>query len=104
MGCRERLLDLPVDGPMFGDDWGYQRSVLLGPERWRRYLKPRLARMYARGHEARKVVLTHCCDSIETILPNAIEIGLDVYQSVQSEARDSNPYELKRKYGQRITF
>jgi uroporphyrinogen decarboxylase len=49
-------------------------------------------------------VLTHCCGSIEAILPDAIEIGLDVYQSVQPEARDTNPYELKRKYGEWITF
>ena len=100
----ERVLELPVDGIMFGDDWGYQRGVLLGPERWRRFLKPRLARMYTRVHEAGRYVLTHCCGSIETILPDAIEIGLDVYQSVQPEARDTNPYELKKKYGEQITF
>jgi uroporphyrinogen decarboxylase len=104
MAIIERLLDLPVDGIMFGDDWGYQRGVLLGPERWRRFLKPRLARMYARVHEADKYVLTHCCGSIEAILDDVIEIGLDVYQSVQPEARDSNPYALKRQYGERITF
>jgi uroporphyrinogen decarboxylase len=60
----ERLLDLPVDGIMFGDDWCYQRGVLLGTERWRRFLKPRLARMYARVHEAGKYVLSHCCGSM----------------------------------------
>jgi uroporphyrinogen decarboxylase len=100
----DRLLGLPVDGIMFSDDWGYQRGVLLGPERWRRFLKPRLARMYARVHEAGKYVITHCCGSIEAILPDLIEIGLDVYQSVQPEAADSNPYELKLKYGEQITF
>jgi uroporphyrinogen decarboxylase len=49
-------------------------------------------------------VLTHCCGSIEEILPDLIEIGLDVYQSVQPEAANSNPYDLKRKYGDRMTF
>ena len=100
----ERLLELPVDGIMFSDDWGYQRGVLLGPERWRRVLKPRLARMYARVHEAGKYVLSHCCGSIMDIMPDVIEIGLDVYESVQPEAKDNNPYELKRKYGDKITF
>jgi uroporphyrinogen decarboxylase len=33
-----------------------------------------------------------------------IEIGLDVYQSVQPEAANNSPYQLKKKYGQRITF
>jgi len=100
----ERLLELPVDGILFADDWGYQQGVLIGADRWCKIFKPHLARLYQRVHKAGKYVLTHCCGSIEEILPDVIEIGLDVYQSVQPEARNSNPYELKRKYGDKITF
>ncbi len=100
----KHLLGLPVDGIMFSDDWGYQRGVLLGAERWRCFLKPRLARMYTRVHEAGKYVVTHCCGSIAEIIPDLIEIGLDVYQSVQPEAVNNNPYELKRKYGDKLSF
>jgi len=100
----ERLLELPVDGIWFSDDWGYQEGVLLGPGRWRRVLKPRLARMYDRVHQAGKYTLSHCCGSIVDIMPDVIEIGLDVYESVQPEARGNSPYELKRKYGDKITF
>ena len=100
----ERLLKLPVDGILFADDWGYQQGVLIGAKHWRKIFKPRLARLYQRVHEADKYVLTHCCGSIEAILPDVIEIGLDVYQSVQPEAQNNNPYELKRKYGDKITF
>jgi uroporphyrinogen decarboxylase len=104
MEILEHLLELPIDGVMFSDDWGYQQGVLLGPDRWRRFLKPRLARMYARVHAAGKVVLSHCCGSIVDIMPDAIEIGLDVLESVQPEARGMNPYALKRRYGDAITF
>jgi len=104
MGIVERLLELPVDGILFADDWGYQQGVLVGAERWRRLFKPGLARLYGRAHEAGKFTLTHCCGGIEEILPDLIEIGLDVYQSVQPEPKNNNPYELKRKYGDRITF
>jgi uroporphyrinogen decarboxylase len=100
----EHLLALPLDGIMFGDDWGYQEGVLLGPERWRKVLKPRLAQMYARVHETGKFVLSHCCGSIADIMPDVIEIGLDVLESVQPEASGMNPYELKRRYGSQITF
>jgi len=100
----ERLLTLPVDGIMFSDDWGYQRGVLLGPERWRRYIKPHLARLYARVHAAGKICLSHCCGSIVDILPDLIEIGLDVLESVQPEARGMDPYALKREFGPHITF
>jgi len=100
----ERLLELPVDGIMFSDDWGYQQGVLLGPERWRRFLKPRLAQMYARVHQAGKYALSHCCGSIADIMPDIIEIELDVLESIQPEAMNMNPYELKRRYGTQITF
>jgi len=104
MSIVERLLELPVDGILFADDWGYQQGVLVGAERWRRLFKPGLARMYERVHEAGKITLTHCCGGIEEILPDLIEIGLDVYQSVQPEPKNNNPYELKKKYGDRMTF
>jgi uroporphyrinogen decarboxylase len=98
----ERLLDLPVDGIMFSDDWGYQEGVLLGPEKWRRYLKPRLKRMYRLTHQGGKLALSHCCGSIADVMEDVVEIGLDVLESVQPEAMD--PYELKRCYGDRICF
>ena len=37
-------------------------------------------------------------------MADVIEIGLDVLESVQPEAADMNPYELKQKWGDRITF
>ena len=98
----DRLVEMPVDAIMFNDDWGYQKGVLLGPERWRRLLKPRLARQYDRVHRAGKYVVAHCCGNITDIVPDLIEIGLDVLESVQPEAM--NPYELKKHYGTRLTF
>lgn len=95
---------LPVDGILFCDDWGHQRGVLIGPERWRRFLKPRLARLYQAAHDAGKLAISHCCGSVVDIMPDIIEIGLDVLESVQPEARGMNPYELKRKWGDKITF
>jgi uroporphyrinogen decarboxylase len=104
MAVLERVLKLPLDGFKFNDDWGYQEGVLLGAKRWRKILKPRLARLYAQVHAAGKYVLSHCCGSIAEILPDLIEIGLDVYESVQPEARNNSPYELKRQFGDKITF
>jgi uroporphyrinogen decarboxylase len=99
-----RLVQLPLDGIMFSDDWGYQKGVLLGPDRWRRFIKPRLARMYQIVHEAGMVTLSHCCGSVADIMPDIIEIGLDVLESVQPEAAGMDPYALKRQYGEQITF
>ncbi|NLF03035.1 MAG: uroporphyrinogen decarboxylase, partial [Anaerolineales bacterium] len=51
-----------------------------------------------------KFVLSHHCGSMAEVMDDVIEIGLDVYESVQPEAKDNNPYELKQRYGDRITF
>jgi uroporphyrinogen decarboxylase len=104
MQMLDRLLQLPIDGIFFIDDWGYQHGVTIGAERWREIFKPRYARMYKKVHDAGKYALSHSCGGIEEILPDVIEIGLDVYESVQPEAKDNSPYDLKRKYGDEITF
>ena len=104
MEILDRLLKLPVDGIWFFDDWGFQQGVLIGPDRWRKLFKPRYELLYRRTHDSGKYVLTHCCGCIEEILGDAIEIGLDVYQSVQPEPKNNNPYDLKKKYGDKLTF
>jgi len=104
MQMLEKLLQLPIDGIFFTDDWGYQQGVTIGAKRWREIFKARYAQMFKRVHEAGKYTLLHCCGSIKEILPDAIEIGLDVFESVQPEAKDNNLYDLKRKYGDEITF
>jgi uroporphyrinogen decarboxylase len=100
----EYTADLPVDGLLFGDDWGDQRGVIIGARRWRQFLKPRWARLYEAAHRYGKIVMHHSCGSVAEILPDIIEIGVDVLESVQPEAAGMNPYELKRKWGDKITF
>jgi uroporphyrinogen decarboxylase len=100
----ETTCDLPVDAVLFGDDWGDQRGVIIGPKRWRQFLKPRWAKIYEAVHNRGKLVLHHSCGSVADILPDIIEIGVDVLESVQPEAAGMNPYELKKKWGSNITF
>lgn len=100
----EYTVDLPIDAVLFGDDWGDQRGVTIGAARWRRFLKPRWAKIYAAVHRAGKLVMHHSCGSVAEIMPDIIEIGMDVLESVQPEAAGMNPYELKSKWGDKITF
>lgn len=100
----EYTADLPIDGILFGDDWGDQRGVILGPERWRRFIKPRWAQVYAAVHAHGKIVMHHSCGSVAVIMPDIIEIGMDVLESAQPEPAGMNPYELKRQWGDQIVF
>ena len=100
----DKVLRLPIDGFIFADDWGFQDGIVIGAKRWRRFFKPYVAKLYAKVHEAGKYVLHHMCGSIAEILPHLIDIGLDVYESVQPEAKNNNPYRLKKLYGENLTF
>lgn len=94
--------ELPCDAVFFADDWGDQRGVMIGAERWRKFLKPRWAKLYQIVHDSGKIVISHCCGNIQEIIPDCIEIGLDVLQCIQPEAMD--PYNLKQRWGDKIAF
>ena len=98
----DELAEAPVDGIMFSDDWGDQKGVVLGPDRWRRFIKPYAARLFEHAHRAGKYTLHHSCGDVKDIIPDLIEIGLDVLQSVQPEVMD--PYYLKAEYGKDMAF
>jgi uroporphyrinogen decarboxylase len=95
-----RLLELPIDGVMFSDDWGDQRGVLMGPKLWRKFIKPYARDLHEVVHAAGRWTLQHCCGSVMDIIPEMIDIGLDVLESLQPEAMDV--YEIKRLYGQEL--
>ncbi len=104
LGLVNACADIPVDAIFMGDDWGHQRGVLIGPERWRRFYKPRYARIFEAIHAQGKLAILHCCGSVADIMGDIVEIGLDVLESVQPEAAGMIPYALKRAWGDKITF
>lgn len=91
-----------IDGVYFGDDWGQQVGLIMGPKLWRRFIKPRLERMYARVKEIGRAVFIHSCGDIEEILPELIEIGLNVFNPFQPEVMDV--FKVKKEYGDRLAF
>jgi len=95
-------LEYDIDGFHFGDDWGQQRGLIMGPCYWRRYIKPHLAKMYERVKSKGKIVSQHSCGDIEEIFPDLIEIGLDIYQTFQPEIYDIK--KIKREFGNHLTF
>ena len=84
----ERFLHLGVDGFYFGDDYGGQANMLLSPQMWRKLIKPRLARLFEPIRAAGLPILMHSDGHIEPILPDLIEIGLNMYNPVQPEVTD----------------
>lgn len=96
----ERIASHPFDGFRFGDDWGGQRGLLMGPERWRRLIKPRARRIFERARSRGLVVMLHTCGDVTEIVPDLIDIGVQILNPVQPEAMDL--LEIKRRYGREL--
>ncbi len=96
----DELLKLGADGIIFVDDYGDQRGVLIGPDLWRQFIKPRLAKLYERVQQSGKWAFQHTCGNVFDIIPDFIDIGLDVLQSLQPEAMPV--YEIKQHFGNEL--
>ena len=91
-----------IDGIYFGDDWGHQRGMLMSPDMWRTFIKPRIKRMYDRTHELGWDVFIHSCGNISAILDDLVDIGLNVFNPFQPEV--INIEEIIDRYAGRLAF
>jgi uroporphyrinogen decarboxylase len=91
-----------VDIFWIGDDYGSQNGLMLSPQKWRKLFFAKLKQMCDLGHEYGAKVMLHCCGSTRPIWPGLIEAGVDIYQTVQPEAKDMDPAELKEQFGDKI--
>jgi len=101
-----KLLDLVLpydfDAVYFGDDWGSQHGIIMGPELWRKLIKPYMKELCQKVKDSGKIVVLHCCGNIEDILGEVIDIGVDCWNTVQPELYDLS--KLKKEYGRDLTF
>jgi len=100
----EQFARAGVDIIITGDDVAGQQGLLISLETWRRFLKPRLAatvRAVKRAN-ASSFVFYHSDGNIEPLIPELIEVGIDILNPIQPECMD--PAAIKRRYGDRLSF
>jgi uroporphyrinogen decarboxylase len=110
IGIVRRYLAMGVDIIRGLDDYGGQTALLLGPRLWRKLIKPELARVVKAakacpepGQRAGGAFFwLHSCGHIMEIIPDLIEIGVDILDPVQVRANDQAA--AKRLYGDKICF
>jgi uroporphyrinogen decarboxylase len=100
----EHLVRMGVDMIWIGDDVGAQNAMLIAPQTWRRFLKPRLSRFIAaiKAINPRLKVAYHSDGCIYPIIGELVEIGVDVLNPIQPRSMD--PARLKKEYGDRLCF
>jgi uroporphyrinogen decarboxylase len=104
LAAAERLVQMGVDMIWVGDDVGAQKTMLISPDMWRRFLKPRLGNFISiiKKINPNLKIAYHSDGVIYPIIPDLIEIGVDVLNPVQPACMD--PDRLKRDYGTHLCY
>ncbi|MGI6778535.1 MAG: uroporphyrinogen decarboxylase family protein [Acetivibrionales bacterium] len=87
------------------DDLGTQNSLIISPSLYRKYIKPLHKELFSFIHSKTKAkIFLHCCGSIIDLIPDLIEVGLDIINPVQFNAARMDAANLKKTFGKDLTF
>jgi uroporphyrinogen decarboxylase len=84
----KQSLKYDIDAVMFGDDWGQQHGLQMGPKLWREFIYPVLKRMYSVAVETGKKVFIHSCGDVDELFDDLVGIGLNCFNPFQPEVMD----------------
>lgn len=93
-----------VDIVWMGDDLGAQQSLIMSPEHYREFYRPRHRRIvdHLRAINPDVKIAFHACGHVTELVPDLVELGVDVLEAVQAECMDMAA--LKREFGGEICF
>ena len=94
-----------ICGIQMNDDFGAQDALQISPQIYREMFKPRQEKWieFVKARTDAKVFI-HCDGAVEELLPDFIEIGIDILNPLQTNARGMAPDKIKRKYGRDLSF
>ncbi|MHC4103844.1 MAG: uroporphyrinogen decarboxylase family protein [Planctomycetota bacterium] len=93
-----------IDIFFMGDDFGIQEGMFLSKQMWRKFFKPGFKKFIEQAHSYGIKVMHHTCGSIFELIPEFIECGLDILQSLQPRAKGMDFKKIKSEYGKYIAF
>ena len=91
-----------IDAVRFGDDWGQQHGLQMGPDLWHEFLYPPLQRLYAYVRSRGKYVFIHSCGDVDELFPDLVEAGVNCFNPFQPEVMDV--FALLDEYRGRLSF
>jgi len=102
----KKMIEMGIDVLWCGDDFGVQTGLMMDKQTFRKIFKQRIKELFA---EFRKVnpdikIAWHSCGSVRDLIPDFIEIGLDILNPLQPLAAGMDPEELKNEFGNDLIF
>lgn len=96
--------DGEIDLVFTADDIGGQNGLLMSLQMWEEHIKPYHVRLNRAIHEFGAKVIYHSDGSVMEAVPGLIDMGIDVLQALQFDARGMDPRALKDDYGDVLCF
>ncbi len=93
-----------IDMVYFYDDVATQNSLMISREMWRELVRPRHARLIEVAQKFAKPVMYHCDGALAPLIPDLIDMGVDVLNPVQPGAKGMDFAWLKETFGDRLAF
>jgi uroporphyrinogen decarboxylase len=93
-----------IDGFFFGNDFGTQLDLLIGPEQFREFVFPYFRQLTDLGHRHGMQVILHSCGSIYKVIPDLIELGVDALHPLQAKAANMGAERLGTEFRGALAF
>ena len=99
----EEIGDL-VDILMLADDYGTQSSLMMSQKHFREFFKKPTQKMIELGKKYGLKIMLHCDGNVRELIPEFIEMGIDVLNPIQNVGPDMDPKVLKKEFGRDLCF
>ncbi len=93
-----------LDAVLIGNDVGSQKGLIISPQQVRDFVLPGSRRLIEQAKSYGLKVFYHSCGSIEPIIDDLIECGVDVIHPIQALATGMEPHHLRDRFGNRVSF
>ena len=87
-----------------GDDVATQLDLIFSLDMWRRYFKEPLRQRFELAHQYGLRNMFHSCGAVRALIPDLIDIGMDILMPLQTRAVGMDPSSLKQEFGKDLTF
>ncbi len=93
-----------LDAVLIGNDFGSQTGLMLSPDLLREFVFPGTKSLVRQAKDYGLKVFHHSCGAIAEVIPDLIEMGVDVIHPIQALASGMEPERLMKDFGDSVSF
>lgn len=107
MDLVQSIVQIDIDIALFEDDLGIQNTTMISPQMYRDLIKPRHERLFSFVKQKTSgpiQIMLHSDGSIYDLIPDLIDIGVDILNPIQVSAAKMDTLQLKMEFGSELVF